>query len=295
MKLFSGTSQDMPAIPESELILNRDGSIYHLNLLPEHISDTIITVGDPGRVHKITQYFDTIDFEMNKREFITQTGTFNKKRITVISSGMGTDNVEILLTELDALVNIDLKRRSLKEKRTRLNIIRIGTSGSLHADIPLDSLLVSHAAIGLDTLMCFYQLPQSDQEKDITRQLQEKLNLPFQPYCVNGSSQLRERLAFDMAGGNTVTCPGFYAPQGRRLRLGLKLPALINELTYFHPHDFWITNFEMETAGYYALGRLLDHQVLSLNAIVANRITNQFSKDPDKIIDALVKKVLERI
>ena len=150
----------MPAIPESELILNKDGSVYHLNLLPEHISDTIIAVGDPGRVHKITQYFDSIDFEMNKREFITQTGTLNKKRITVISSGMGTDNVEILLTELDALVNIDFKRRAVKDKRTRLNIIRIGTSGSLHADIPVDSLLVSQAAIGLDTLMCFYQLPQ---------------------------------------------------------------------------------------------------------------------------------------
>lgn len=295
MKLFSGTSKDPYSIPESELIINKDGSIYHLNLLPEHIADTIITVGDPGRVHKITQYFDSIDFEMNKREFITHTGTFNKKRITVISSGMGTDNVEILLTELDALANIDLKKRQLKEKHTRLNIIRIGTSGSLHADIPVDSLLVSQAAIGLDTLMCFYQLPQSDLEIDISRQMQEKLNLPFQPYCVNGSEQLRERLAHDMRGGNTVTCPGFYAPQGRRLRLGLKLPTLINELAYFHPHDFWITNFEMETAGYYALGRLLDHQVLSLNAMVANRITNQFSKDPDKTIDMLVKKVLERI
>jgi uridine phosphorylase len=295
MKLFSGSPKDSYTIPESELILNRDGSVYHLNLLPEHISDTIIAVGDPGRVHKITQYFDSIDFEINRREFITQTGTFNKKRITVISSGMGTDNVEILLTELDALVNIDLKKRTVKDKHTRLNIVRIGTSGSLHADIPVDSLLASQAAIGLDTLMCFYALPQSDQEKDITRQLQDKLKLPFQPYCVHGSLQLKERLAFDMISGNTVTCPGFYAPQGRRLRLGLQIPTLINELTYFHPHDFWITNFEMETAGYYALGRLLDHQVLSLNAIVANRITNQFSKDPDKTIDTLVKKVLERI
>ena len=295
MKLFSGSSKDSYSIPESELIINKDGSVYHLNLLPEHIADTIITVGDPGRVHKITQYFDTIDFEMNKREFITHTGTFNKKQLTVISSGMGTDNVEILLTELDALANIDLKRRVVKDKHTRLNIIRIGTSGSLHADIPIDSLLVSQAAVGLDTLMCFYQLPQSDMENDITRQLQEKLKLPFQPYCVSGSQLLTERLAYDMINGNTVTCPGFYAPQGRRLRVGLKLPTLINEFAYFHPHDFWITNFEMETAGYYALGHLLDHQVLSLNAIVANRITNQFSKDPDKTIDVLIKKVLERI
>jgi uridine phosphorylase len=295
MKLFSNVPQNVNLLPESELVLNKDGSVYHLNLLPEHIADTIIAVGDPGRVHKITQYFDDIHFEMNKREFITQTGTLNNKRITVISSGMGTDNVEILLTELDALVNIDLKKRVVKEKRKRLNIIRIGTSGSLQSDIPIDSLLVSNAAIGLDTLMCFYQLPQSVQEQDITRQLQEKLALPFQPYCVNGSSELKAQFAFDMVEGNTVTCPGFYAPQGRRLRLELNIPSLINELNYFHPYDFWITNFEMETAAYYALGRLLGHQVLSLNAIVANRITNQFSKDPEKTIDMLIKKVLERL
>lgn len=295
MKLFSSSVQPMNLFPESELILNKDGSVYHLNLLPEQIADTIITVGDPGRVHKITQYFDNITFEMNKREFITQTGTINNKRVTVISSGMGTDNVEILLTELDALASIDLKKRSLKEKRRRLNIIRIGTSGSLQADIPVDSLVVSNAAIGLDTLMCFYELPQTDIESAITTGLQEKLALPFQPYCVSGSAELKAQFAFDMIEGNAVTCPGFYAPQGRKLRLELKVPNLINVLNHFHEQDFWLTNFEMETAGYYALGRLMGHQVLSLNAIVANRITNQFSKDPEKIIDSLVKKVLERL
>lgn len=295
MKLFLNQAQDMNAFPESELILNRDGSVYHLNLLPEHIADTIITVGDPGRVHKVTKYFDTIDFEMNKREFITQTGTCNNKRITVISSGMGTDNVEILLMELDALANIDFKKRILKEKRKRLKIIRIGTSGSLQNSIPIDSSVVSNTAIGLDTLMCFYQLNQTQFETTITEQLQQKLSLPFQPYCVSGSTELKEQIASDMIEGNTVTCPGFYAPQGRRLRLELKIPSIIKDLNYFHVQDFWITNFEMETAGYYALGRLLGHEMLSLNAIVANRITNQFSKDPEKVIDSLIKKVLERV
>ncbi len=295
MKLFHNQSQHMSIFPESELILNRDGSVYHLNLLPEHIADTIITVGDPSRVHKVTKYFDDIDFEMNKREFITQTGTCNNKRITVISSGMGTDNVEILLTELDALANIDLKKRVLKEKRKRLKIIRVGTSGSLQNSIPVDSCVVSNTAIGLDTLMCFYELNQTELETTITEQLQQKLPLPFQPYCVSGSVELKQQIATDMIEGNTVTCPGFYAPQGRRIRLDLKIPSIIKELNYFHVEDFWITNFEMETAGYYSLGRLLGHEMLSLSAIVANRITNQFSKDPEKVIDSLIKKVLERV
>jgi uridine phosphorylase len=285
----------MSIFPESELILNKDGSVYHLNLLPDHIADTIITVGDPGRVHKVSQYFDDIDFEMNKREFITQTGTYNNKRVTVISSGMGTDNVEILLTELDALVNLDLKKRTLKDKRKRLKIIRIGTSGSLQADIPIDSLVVSGSAVGLDTLMCFYNLPQNEHETAISQELQRVLQLPFLPYCVSGSVELKEQFGSDMIDGNTVTCPGFYAPQGRKIRLELKIPSLIKELNYFHAHDYWLTNFEMETAGYYALSRLLGHEMISLNAIVANRITNQFSRDADKTIDELVKKVLSRL
>lgn len=295
MKLFPNQLPQMGTYPESELILNRDGSVYHLNLQPEHISDTIIAVGDPSRVHKITQYFDEVEFEMNRREFITQTGTVNNKRVTVISSGMGTDNVEILLTELDALVNIDLKKRVPRGKHKRLKIIRVGTSGSLQADVPVDSLVVSDTAVGLDTLMCFYHLPQSEHEQTVTLTLQQQLALPFQPYCVDSSAELKAQFGAEMINGNTVTCPGFYAPQGRKLRLELKIPTLIKELNYFHAHDFWLTNFEMETAGYYALGRLLGHEVLSLNAIVVNRISGQFSKDPEKTIDALIKKVLERI
>lgn len=282
-------------IPESELILNKDGSIYHLNLKPEHLSDIILTVGDPGRVYKISQYFDDVDFEMNKREFITHIGKYKGKRITVISSGMGTENVEILLNELDALANIDFKTREVKKQKRKLKIIRIGTSGSLQESIPLGSHLVSEYAIGLDTLMYFYKLRQSEFELGICNDLQEKLNIPFMPYCVHGSESLQEKFAFDMIKGNTVTCPGFYGPQGRSLRLELAYPDIIAALNYYHQDDFWLTNFEMETAGYYAFGRLLDHDILSVNAIIANRINNEFAKHPEKIIDSLIRKILDRI
>lgn len=282
-------------IPDSELILNKDQSIYHLNLKPEHLSDVILTVGDPGRVYKISQYFDDVDFEMNKREFITHIGKYKGKRITVISSGMGTENVEILLNELDALANIDFKKREIKPFKKKLKIIRIGTSGSLQLDVPVGSHLVSNHAIGLDTLMYFYKLHQSEQELEISRDLMEKLGLPFQPYCVSGSETLKAKFAYDMLEGNTVTCPGFYGPQGRKLRLPLAYPRIIEDLNYFHEKDFWLTNFEMETAGYYAFGRLLDHEILSVNAIIANRISNEFAKNPDAIIDSLIKKILDRI
>lgn len=282
-------------IPESELILNKDQSIYHLNLKPEHLSDVILTVGDPGRVYKISQHFDDVDFEMNKREFITHIGKYKGKRITVISSGMGTENVEILLNELDALANIDFKKREIKPFKKKLKIIRIGTSGSLQLDVPVGSHLVSNHAVGLDTLMYFYNLYQSKLELEISKDLMEKLGLPFQPYCVSGSETLKAKFAYDMLEGNTVTCPGFYGPQGRKLRLPLAFPRIIEDLNYFHEKDFWLTNFEMETAGYYAFGRLLDHEVLSVNAIIANRITNEFAKNPDVIIDSLIKKILDRI
>jgi len=285
----------MAKIPESELILNKDGSVYHLNLLPKHIADTVITVGDPNRVYQVSKHFDNVDFEMNRREFITHVGTYKGKKITVMSTGMGTDNVEIFFTELDALVNIDLKKREPKAKKKKLNIVRIGTSGALQEDIPLGSHLLSGNAVGLDTLMCFYNLPQSDFESEVGCDLQKALELPFTPYIVDGSKALIDKIGEDMIIGNTVTCPGFYAPQGREIRLPLKNPRLLESLNYYHKDDFWLTNFEMETAGYYALGRLLGHEVLSANAIIANRIKNKFSKNPTKVIDSLIKKVLDRI
>jgi uridine phosphorylase len=285
----------MGKIPESELILNKDGSVYHLNLKPEHISDIVLTVGDPNRVNMISQYFDDVDFEMNRREFITHVGTYKGKRITVISTGMGTDNVEIFMTELDALVNVDLKKRELKQRKKKLKIIRIGTSGGLQEDISVGSHLVSDYAVGLDTLMCFYNLPQNKFESEIGLDLQRVTELPFIPYVVQGSQSLKEQIGAGMIVGNTVTCPGFYAPQGRKIRAELKNPRLLDALNYYHKDDFWLTNFEMETAGYYALGRLLGHEVLSVNAIIANRIKNKFSKNSNKIVDSLIRKVLDSL
>ena len=284
-------------ISDTDLILNNDGSVYHLNLLPKHISDTIITVGDPSRVYRVSQYFDDVEFEMNKREFITHVGKYKGKRVTVISTGIGTDNIEIFFTELDALVNVDLKTREPKARRKRMKIIRIGTSGALQDDIPLGAHLATEYAIGFDSLMNFYDLPNEAFEETIARDIQKKLSLPFSPYVVKGSAALKQQVAADMITGNTITSPGFYAPQGRAVRIPIKYPKLLEDLTRYHnkSNDFWLTNFEMETAGYYALARLLGHDVLSVNAIIANRAKNKFSKDPNKVIDALIKKVLERI
>ena len=283
------------AIPASELIINPDGSVYHLNLQPEHISDLIITVGDPDRVQKVSKYFDAIEVEIVKREFVTHTGYYKGKRITVISTGMGTDNIDILMNELDALVNIDLQSREINEEKIALKIIRIGTSGSLQDTIPLGSHLASHHAVGLDTLMQFYPLEQTENEQSITKSLQQALGIDFQPYCVNGSEMLLKKIAFDMVPGNTLTCPGFYAPQGRVLRGGLKNPDLLKVYQEFKVCDFQLTNFEMETAGYYSMGRILGHEVLSLNAIVANRITQEFAPNAEEVIDSLIVKVLDRI
>ena len=280
--------------PESELILNKDGSVYHLSLKPQDISDVILTVGDPSRVHKVSQYFDSVTFEMNKREFITHTGTCKGRKLTVMSTGMGTDNVEILMTELDALVNINLKKREDKSRRKSLKIIRIGTSGGLQEDLPVDSLLASQFAIGIDTLMNFYQLERTEAESNVESALQLEIGLPFRPYCVEGSSSLLKHFSSDMNIGNTVTCPGFYAPQGRQIRSAIRFPNIAEDLSMFHYGDLWLTNFEMETAGYYAMGRLLGHEVLSCNAIVANRMTHQFSKNSDKTIDTLIRLVLDK-
>lgn len=288
------------AIPESELILNKDGSIYHLNLLPDHISETIITVGDPDRVPSVSQHFDSIETVIQKREFVTHVGYYRGKRLTVISTGMGTDNIDILLNELDALVNIDFVTREPRplEERIGLRIIRVGTSGSLQADIPVGSHLVSEHAVGLDSLMQFYPLVETGLEVEVARGIQQSLQLDYRPYCVRGSDLLREQLGAGMITGNTLTCPGFYGPQGRVLRLDLRLPNLIEQFQQFRHHsaegEFRLTNFEMETAGYYALGRMLGHEVVSLNAIVANRATGEFATNSEAVINDLIIKTLDR-
>ena len=283
------------SITETDLILNPDGSIYHLNLKPKDISDKIIVVGDPGRVHRVSQFFDSVEFEMNKREFITQTGKYKGKRLTVMSSGMGTDNIEILMQELDAIFNIDLVKREQKQRKKKLQIIRIGTSGAIQEDLKVGTHLATEYAFGLGPLMQFYQHKPKGLEKELAQELQKLLDLPYSPHCFRGSATLLEKFSDCTILGNTVTCPGFYAPQGRELRIPIRYPDIINKLEYFHHKDVWLTNLEMETSGYYALGNLLGHEVLSLNAILANRIKNTFSKNPNKVIDGLIKKVLDRI
>lgn len=287
----------MARLNEADLVLNRDGSVYHLNLLPKHISDTVLTVGDPSRVNAISQFFDSIEFEMNRREFITQVGRYKGKRITVISTGMGTDNIEIFFTEIDALVNIDLKTREPKSRRKKLRIIRIGTSGALQEDIALGSYLVTDYAVGFDNLMAFYDLKQDDIERSIGEDIKKKIKLPFTPYVVKGSEALRKQIGSDMIVGNTITAPGFYAPQGRSIRVPIKYPKLLDSLNAYHHKaaDFWLANFEMETAGYYSMARLLGHEALSVNAIIANRIKNQFAPDHNSIMERLIQIILDRI
>ncbi|MGE0771455.1 MAG: nucleoside phosphorylase [Cyclobacteriaceae bacterium] len=285
----------MAKISETDLILNPDGSVYHLNLKPKHIADTIIAVGDPSRVYTVSQHFDEVEFEMNKREFITHTGKFKGKKISVISTGIGSDNVEIFFNELDALANIDLKTREPKLRKKKLRIIRLGTSGSMQEDIPLGSHLITEYAVGLDNLMNFYDLPMDDFETGVAHDIQKKCGLPFMPYVVKGSEDLFGKLSKDMLVGNTVTCPGFYAPQGRALRVPIRFPKLLEDLNYYHKGDFWLTNFEMESSAYYAMARLLGHEAISVNAIIANRIKNKFSKNPAKVVDALIKKVLDQV
>lgn len=282
-------------IPESELIINPDGSIYHLNLKPEHLASTVIAVGDPDRVQKVSQYFDEIEFKIFKREFVTHTGTYKGKRITAISTGMGTDNIEIFMTELDALVNIDLQTRIPKKEHTSLNIIRIGTSGSMRQEIPAGAMLASKYGIGLDTLMAFYNIESTTLEIAVGKKIQEELGLSFEPYCIEGSAMLLRLLGEDLIHGNTVTCPGFFGPQGREVRLKPAIPDIIEKLAAINVDGFQMTNFEMETAGYYAMGRLLGHEMLSLNAIVANRITHEFANDAYSIVDNLIKKTLKKL
>lgn len=282
-------------IPESELIINPDGSIYHLNLKPEDLASTVIAVGDPDRVEKVSQYFDSIEFKTSKREFVAHTGHYKGKRITAISTGMGTDNIEIFMTELDALVNVDFKTRLIKEKHTSLDIIRVGTSGSMQKDIPAGSLLASAYGIGLDTLMAFYSTSYTDLEKNVANTVRKSLNLPFLPYCIEGSQKLLKLLGDGLKVGNTATCPGFFGPQGREVRVKPAIPDIIEKLASVKVDGFRITNFEMETSGYYAMGRLLGHEVMSLNAIVANRITQEFANNPYEIVDNLIKHTLKKV
>lgn len=280
----------MRQIPESELILHPDGSVFHLRLLPEQLGNIVFTVGDPDRVATVSRHLDQIDFKLQNREFITHTGWKNGHHVSVISTGMGTDNIEILMTELDALVNVDLQTRQVKEKKTSLQIIRIGTSGSLQEDIPTGTLLASEIAIGMDTLMAYY--PELSGPQDFGQAIQAELGLSFRPYQAAASTKLLGMLDASIPRGITLTCPGFYAPQGREVRLKPRFDLLIERLAALRVEGRYLTNFEMETAGYYALGELLGHEVLSLNAILVNRPLKKFAADGEKTVERAIQTAL---
>lgn len=285
-------------IAASELILNPDGSIYHLNLKPENIAQDIIFVGDPARVEKVTAYFDTIEFSTQKREFKTQTGVYKGKRITVISTGIGPDNIDIVLNELDALVNIDFETRKIKEKLTSLNIIRIGTSGSLQHHIPVDSFVMSQYAIGLDNMLRSYCI-DSISNHAMEAAFIEQTNWDLQkgkPYIIRSSETLEKQFySVEIQIGFTATAGGFYGPQGRILRLNIQDTDLNRKMDRFHYNGIQITNLEMETAAIYGLSALLGHQAISLNAIIANRADGNFSQNPYETIDKLITYTLEKI
>ncbi|EMY3558313.1 nucleoside phosphorylase [Flavobacterium psychrophilum] len=285
-------------IQSSELILNPDGSVYHLNLLPENIAHDIIFVGDQERVSKITQHFDSIEFSTQKREFKTQTGTIKGKRITVMSTGIGPDNIDIVMNELDALVNIDLATRKPKENITSLNIIRIGTSGSLQADIPCDSFVMAKFGLGLDNMLRSYLIDEvsiPEMEDAFIKHTNWDLR-KGKPYIIPCSEELEKLIESEkIHKGITATAGGFYGPQGRVLRLNIQDESLNSKMDNFNFEDNRITNLEMETSAIYGLGKLLGHHCLSLNAIIANRASGTFSQDPYKAVDELIAYALEKL
>lgn len=285
-------------IQSSELILNPDGSVYHLNLKPEHIANDIIFVGDQNRVEKITQFFDKIEFSAQKREFKTQTGIYKGKRITVMSTGIGPDNIDIVINELDALVNIDLETRQPKEELTSLNIIRIGTSGSLQEDIPVDSFVMSKFGLGLDNMLRSYLIDEVS-NPDIEEAFIKHTNWDQRkgkPYAIKCSEKLEQLIESDkIFKGITATAGGFYGPQGRVLRLEIQDAELNGKMDNFKFEDNRITNLEMETAAIYGLSALLGHNALSLNAIIANRASGTFSNNPYKAVDELIAYTLNKL
>jgi uridine phosphorylase len=288
----------MTRIAESELILNARGAIYHLNLKSEEIGDTIILVGDPDRVKEVSKHFDKIEYQLQFREFITHTGILGGKRLSVMSTGIGTDNIDIALNELDALVNIDFATREINKKIKPVNFIRLGTCGGLQPDIPVDSLIASTHGLGIDNLLNFYRIEQNEEEKQLLHSFvtHTQMHGPIgNPYLSGAAGSLLKHFVKDFHQGITVTCPGFYGPQGRILRLGISNPELINRLTQFRFGQHRIVNFEMETSAIYGLGKLLGHQCLSLNVVIANRVRKEFSKDGKAAVQHLIEKALQLI
>ena len=286
-------------IPASQLVLNSEGAIYHLNLHPDQIADDIILVGDPARVGEIAAFFDKIEVKRQNREMVTNTGYFNGKRITVLSTGMGTDNLDIVMNELDALANIDLKTRMPKEKHHTLNLIRLGTCGALQPEIEVgDSYVATRYALGLDGLIYFYRKNEEVNEiamRDaFIKQMDYPKELPL-PYVVEGSIELFNRLAQGYYQGMTATAPGFYGPQGRTLRMPLAYPEINRRIEKFDYNGWRVCNYEMESSALYGLGKMMGHNCLTICVAIANRVTEKFAIDYHPYVRKLVQNTLERI
>jgi uridine phosphorylase len=280
----------------SELVLNPDGSVYHCNLLPENLADTILLVGDPGRVPMVSSFFDSIDFKTQKREIVTHTGMKNGKRVTVISTGMGTDNIDIVLSELDAVANIDLINRKIKTEHKQLTFIRLGTSGSLQEDIPVDSFVASTHGLGFDGLVHYYAKTEGYSDNGFIKKFIKTVGwdkrLP-KPYLVEGDMDLiKKAKKLGFYTGITATATGFYGPQGRVLRLDVSDKMLNEKLSKFRFNAMRIANFEMETSAIYGLSKLMGHRALTINCVIANRFTGQYSKDYQVAVQQLIEKVL---
>lgn len=289
----------MAKIPASQLVLTSDGAVYHLKLFPEQLADTVILVGDPNRVELVSSFFDDIEFRVSNREINTHTGYYRGKRISVISTGMGTDNIDIVLNELDALVNVDLKSREIKKEKTSLNLIRIGTSGALQNDIPVgESFVAGEMALGLDGLLYFYKDASQVIEKDFTDAFITQTHYPDflpRPYAVKASAKLLKLLAPGCIKGVTATSPGFYGPQGRVLRLDVVDPMMNKKIEDFSFQTQRITNFEMESSALYGLSRLMGHEALTICLIIANRVTEEFAGDYHPYMKKLILQTLDRV
>jgi len=288
----------MDRIGDSELIITPQGRIYHLDVHPDEIAETVITVGDPARVSEVSRYFDRTEVVRSHREFVTHTGYIGNKRISVVSTGIGPDNIDIVLNELDALVNIDFEHRTEKLNHTTLKIIRLGTSGALQADTLPGSIAVSTFGIGLDNMLHFYKHEHNAEEHYLLNDFEKQVmvqGMPLQPYIAECSIQLLNYFTGPFIHGITLTCPGFYAPQGRRLRVPLAFPHLVDRIQDFHSGPHRIINMEMETASLYGLGKLLGHQCLSVSTIINNRQTKVFAENLAGAVDQVIRGALEII
>jgi uridine phosphorylase len=309
LRIFGGSPKPFPMNPilltepgnvlePSELILNPDGSVYHLALRPEQLGDLVLVVGDPGRVERISRHFDRVEHRSGNREFVAHTGLYRSVRITALATGIGTDNIDIVLTELDALVNIDLEKRTPKKEHKALTVVRMGTCGALQEDVPVDELVVSHSAIGLDNVLHYYAHEQTDAELRILQAFLAHTewtdNLPV-PYIASGDAQLVDRLGHGNHVGLTATAGGFYGPQGRQLRAIPSVGDLNEKFTSFRHEELRLLNFEMETSAIYGLCGLLGHRACTVCTVVANRLRKEYSQDHHAAVDRMIAQVLERL